>query len=131
MESPRKTTSPTPLLSSMRLRKSLCRGMSLLSFRTAGLSAAFSCADRTVIDKLTASTQPAGIRRCMVLFLVEFRLPMGGSRHRIESGADVGCQAPGLIARLAHRRELVLLLRLDRKSTRLNSSHLGISSAVF
>src|SRR4051794_18483851 len=69
MESPRKITSPTPLLCSMRLRKSLCRGMSRLSFLTAGLSSDFSCADRMGVDKLSASTQPAGSRRYMVLSL--------------------------------------------------------------
>ena len=65
MESPKNTTSPAPLVCSMRWRKSLCRGMSRSSFRTAGLSVALSCAGRREADRLKASTQPAGIKRRM------------------------------------------------------------------
>src|SRR4051794_32555443 len=66
MESPRKMTSPAPLLCSIRRRKSWCRGMSRLSFRAAGLSeSVFWSAADAGRARLTTRTQPAVIERNM------------------------------------------------------------------
>src|SRR5262245_65347005 len=51
-------------------------------------------------------------------------------RHRVEDRLHIGRRAADHPQNLARRRE-VAVARLDRKSTRLNSSHLGISYAVF
>src|SRR5699024_12451026 len=81
-------------------------------------------------------------RQVLVLLLEVFlvrshrRVPLRGSRRlrRTHIGAVgvFGRTAVGVILRLRQRR-LVVLLRLvqDRKSTRLNSSHVSISYAVF
>src|SRR5438045_5849043 len=50
-------------------------------------------------------------------------------RSRVEAGHGLHA-ARGAIYRILHVRIAVVPLR-DRKSTRLNSSHLGISYAVF
>src|SRR3712207_8508565 len=55
-----------------------------------------------------------------------FRRP-GGARHRLLEGALRGAHPPPLRS----RRKSGRLPGLDRKSTRLNSSHANISYAVF
>src|SRR3712207_8175941 len=57
---------------------------------------------------------------------------VGGAVERRLGEDEVGARRRGHPHRLEHRlRRLLLLRRLDRKSTRLNSSHANISYAVF
>src|SRR5258705_4797737 len=56
----------------------------------------------------------------------------GGSRFRVEINSPSAAAASGLTYPLISTTSATSLgLLIDRKSTRLNSSHLGISYAVF
>src|SRR5205807_9107741 len=46
-------------------------------------------------------------------------------------GADAGCWATAVMVTASRAKMIQFILALDRKSTRLNSSHLVISYAVF
>src|SRR5690606_42016957 len=82
----------------------------LLSFPTRRSS------DLVHAEVLMRNVEKAGIRR------VRARLPVLCSRRR---GADLPSHLP------LERRLLAHVVRTDRKSTRLNSSHVKISYAVF
>src|SRR5262245_62522901 len=61
---------------------------------------------------------------------------LSGVRHRVAVGSGKGGVGKSTVTRvlasaLAMKGRSVAILDADRKSTRLNSSHLGISYAVF
>src|SRR5258705_7594201 len=57
--------------------------------------------------------------------------PEAARPHLPRRGPDVVVEHPLVLEVHVDRLEEVLAVSLDRKSTRLNSSHLGISYAVF
>src|ERR1035438_8659062 len=73
-----------------------------------------------------AIDRDAGTRVAQQSLSPELAHVMGNDLAR---SADILCQQ--LVGERRHRHRAVLALGSDRKSTRLNSSHLGISYAVF
>src|SRR5437870_2166964 len=62
---------------------------------------------------------------------LRFRDPFRLERASVQLGVLDGCAARDRAPRVGRRRLLPSYLRKDRKSTRLNSSHVAISYAVF
>src|SRR5262245_64096707 len=93
---------------------------------------------RRLIAKPRQSSGNRFVVRCVVACRFVYRdgtlqiaLPVEEISKEQGRDREVGRQFERLLQRFARMRRIAEQLRGDRKSTRLNSSHLGISYAVF
>src|ERR1039458_8406679 len=86
-----------------------------------------------ILPDLSLRTRYSDSRTCVALLLYRTFTPVAadGSRRHFQCGKNAPTAVGGYSLLANHAKHELSGLFTDRKSTRLNSSHLGISYAVF